>query len=260
MTRNGTFKAGPIVDAISYELDSLSDRQEYLEAASELLSRILPGEMLGWNSVDLDTRVVEVVSFPRGCWDDRTVGQELEAVMDDHPTARRFLDHPLDTAPHRLSDLVSRRELRRTRAYSELLAPLGAEEQLSILTSRPGPRGARCWTTNRKGSDFSDAELDLAKAMQPILATLDRVTSAKQQRYLEEATEPHRLTPREIEVLQQVANGLTAGATARLLRISPRTVRKHLENAYAKLGCHDRLLAARRAEELGIVPRPDHRP
>ena len=62
------------------------------------------------------------------------------------------------------------------------------------------------------------------------------------------------LTDREVEVLGHVAGGLTADAVARLLRVSPRTVRKHLENAYRKLDCHDRLVAVQRAQALGIIP------
>jgi DNA-binding NarL/FixJ family response regulator len=31
-------------------------------------------------------------------------------------------------------------------------------------------------------------------------------------------------------------------------------VQKHLENAYRKLGRHDRLLAVDRARELGVLP------
>ncbi len=51
------------------------------------------------------------------------------------------------------------------------------------------------------------------------------------------------LTPREIAVLQEVATGATAHAIGRRLGISVGTVRKHLENAYAKLGVHDRVSA-----------------
>jgi DNA-binding NarL/FixJ family response regulator len=62
------------------------------------------------------------------------------------------------------------------------------------------------------------------------------------------------LTAREVQVLRHVGTGLTAEAVARLLRISDRTVHKHLENAYRKLDRHDRLLAVDRARELGILP------
>jgi DNA-binding NarL/FixJ family response regulator len=68
------------------------------------------------------------------------------------------------------------------------------------------------------------------------------------------------LSPREVQVLEHVARGLTADAMARVLRISAGTVRKHLENAYAKLDCHDRLLAVRRAEDLGVIARTTSAP
>ena len=64
------------------------------------------------------------------------------------------------------------------------------------------------------------------------------------------------MTPREARVLELLAAGLTATAIGHACRISPRTVRKYLENIYAKLSCHDRLLAVRRARELGLVGSP----
>ena len=64
------------------------------------------------------------------------------------------------------------------------------------------------------------------------------------------------LTPRELEVLRLVAEGLTSQAAGRRLRISARTVDKHRENIHRKLGRHDRLSMVQRAQELGILPSP----
>ena len=61
------------------------------------------------------------------------------------------------------------------------------------------------------------------------------------------------LTEREMQVLSLVADGLTAGAIGRVLGISSRTVSKHLDHAYGKLGSRGRLLAVRRAETLGLI-------
>jgi DNA-binding CsgD family transcriptional regulator len=61
------------------------------------------------------------------------------------------------------------------------------------------------------------------------------------------------LTSREIEVLRLAALGMTAQAIARALWISPRTVGKHLENAYAKLDVHDRISALARARRAGLL-------
>ena len=48
--------------------------------------------------------------------------------------------------------------------------------------------------------------------------------------------------------------GLTATAIGHRLRISARTVRKHLEHVYAKTGQHDRLMAVGYVRRLGLLP------
>jgi len=57
------------------------------------------------------------------------------------------------------------------------------------------------------------------------------------------------LTPREEEVLELVAVGFTNAGIAERLWISPGTVKKHLENVYAKLGVTNRTAAAAYAEK-----------
>jgi DNA-binding NarL/FixJ family response regulator len=59
------------------------------------------------------------------------------------------------------------------------------------------------------------------------------------------------LTPREWAVLRLVADGAPAETIARRLGISHRTVHKHLQNLYGKLGVHDRAAAVRVAMQLG---------
>jgi DNA-binding CsgD family transcriptional regulator len=61
------------------------------------------------------------------------------------------------------------------------------------------------------------------------------------------------LTPREIEVLQLAAEGLSARRTADRLTVSPTTVRTHLENIYAKLDVSDKSSAVATAMRLGLV-------
>ncbi|MDA0180908.1 helix-turn-helix transcriptional regulator [Solirubrobacter phytolaccae] len=51
------------------------------------------------------------------------------------------------------------------------------------------------------------------------------------------------LTPREAEVLQAMMRGQSTAAVAETLKVSPRTVHKHTEHLYAKLGVTDRLAA-----------------
>ena len=61
------------------------------------------------------------------------------------------------------------------------------------------------------------------------------------------------LTPREIEVLRLVAEGLTDAQVAERLFLSPRTVSQHLRSIYNKLGVSSRAAATRFAIEHGLL-------
>jgi len=61
------------------------------------------------------------------------------------------------------------------------------------------------------------------------------------------------LTPREIELLQELANGSTYEKAAAALFISPHTVRKHVEHAYKKLGVHSKVQAVNEARRRGLI-------
>ena len=65
--------------------------------------------------------------------------------------------------------------------------------------------------------------------------------------YLARAMRPARppLTDREHEILGWVARGKTNKEIARILGITPNTVRTHLEHVYEKLGVHTRTGAVR---------------
>jgi len=62
-----------------------------------------------------------------------------------------------------------------------------------------------------------------------------------------------RLTPREMDVLQLLAEGLPNKAIARHLGISDQTVKFHLASICGKLGAENRTDAVRLAIQRGIV-------
>jgi two-component system NarL family sensor kinase len=73
------------------------------------------------------------------------------------------------------------------------------------------------------------------------------------------AAGPVELTPREMEVLRLLAEGLSNREIARRLVISPRTVNFHLDNIYSKLGVRSRteaVLYALRQEWVRAGPPP----
>ncbi len=65
---------------------------------------------------------------------------------------------------------------------------------------------------------------------------------------------PAGLTAREVEVLKLVAEGMTNARIAQELYLSPRTVHRHLNRIYHKLGTNSRASAARFATEHGLLP------
>jgi len=72
-----------------------------------------------------------------------------------------------------------------------------------------------------------------------------------------EAEQPQeRLTPREVVVLQLLAQGQTNREIARTLGVSVGTIKVHVQHIIAKLGVSDRTQAAVRAVELGLLTAP----
>jgi LuxR family transcriptional regulator, maltose regulon positive regulatory protein len=61
------------------------------------------------------------------------------------------------------------------------------------------------------------------------------------------------LTPREVEILRLVSEGLTDAEIAARLVLSKHTVHRHLQNAYARLGCSSRAAAVARANKLHLL-------
>jgi DNA-binding NarL/FixJ family response regulator len=60
-------------------------------------------------------------------------------------------------------------------------------------------------------------------------------------------SENNLLSKREMEILEQIANGLSYTQIADMCFISPGTVRKHIENIYEKLHVHTKLEAVQMA-------------
>lgn len=65
--------------------------------------------------------------------------------------------------------------------------------------------------------------------------------------------DPGRLTERELEVLEAVADGLDNAAVARRLFVSQATVKTHLNHVFSKLGVTNRTAAVSEARRRGLL-------
>jgi DNA-binding CsgD family transcriptional regulator len=143
-------------------------------------------------------------------------------------------------------------------AKSDLLCD-GMRQQMPIYyRMRPGT--FRAFVLGRDGRDFDDTDVDLALRIQPLLLLLEHQANALSTSASTRAgqLDDLPLTGREVAVLSLLADGCTAFAIGHRLGTSPRTVHKHLEHIYRKLGATDRVTAIRAAVELGVVERVRH--
>jgi PAS domain S-box-containing protein len=63
-----------------------------------------------------------------------------------------------------------------------------------------------------------------------------------------------QLTPREIEIIKLLAEGLSTNAISERLSVSMFTVRSHIEHALLKSGLHSRTEAVAAAFRAGLIP------
>lgn len=160
--------------------------------------------------------------------------------IDEHPLIR--LHAGGDGRAYRLSDTTSMRDFRRGSLYNEFFHPAAIGHQLTLGLDGSPRRLVGIWL-NRSRQDFSEDELLLAELLRPWL----QAAEAALRRSIARAA----LTQREREVLDLVAAGATNATVAEALVVSPATVKKHLDNIYAKLAVGSRAAAA---DQAGAPP------
>jgi DNA-binding NarL/FixJ family response regulator len=65
--------------------------------------------------------------------------------------------------------------------------------------------------------------------------------------------DPHALSDRELEVLQEISHGRSTREVAEIVHVSEETVKTYLKAIYRKLGVHDRTEAVAEAFRRGLV-------
>lgn len=179
-------------------------------------------------------------------------------LIDHHPLIRWYAA-TRDPAAQTMGRVpASIRASSRSGELHEAMASFGLQVQMSLPVRLAGVEYA-AFVLGRQGhEDFSREDLIVARRAQVAISVLYRQCSAFGERSPASFTEKMSptLTGREVSILRLVAEGQTATAIARRLGTSPRTIHKHLENTYRKLGVRDRVSAVRVGEAMGIVPKP----
>lgn len=140
----------------------------------------------------------------------------------------------------RISDVLSTVKYRSHTVYSELFRSLEIEHQVAFSVPL-GIDRTLCVVMNRTFHDFSPADLEVLDALRGLVVALGRRTDSEASAHKLTLAE---LSHRERDVMALVAHGMTDGEVGRRLAISVRTVSKHLEHVYTKLGVDNRTKAA----------------
>jgi len=218
---------------------------------ADCVARLFPADQIALNELDWRHRRSRVLALVSAC---PFIAQGEEVWDDDgDPT---FWDHFWSTIScsyteriprmrHEVTmtdDFYSARQWHSTGLYTDYLGPGGIDK--SLIMPLPGPPGIarRLVFFRGPGPSFTDQHRSAATLLQPHIADVLR----QQARH----AAIRSLTARQQELLQLVAAGHHNQAIARQLGLSPGTVRKHLENTFARLG------VASRTEAIAKI-RPD---
>ena len=202
-------------------------------SVTSALLRVLPADEVTFNDLDIRAHhcvLVELLPTEAGephgeFW------QRFWNTLSCSYTGRAGLCGEVTTT----GDFYSDRQWHSTGMYTECTDPDGVNKELVIPLPAPPGIARRLVFLRGPGRPFGDAERNTAVLLQPHIAEALRVQGRRA------AQQP--LTGRQRELLALVAAGHDNLAIACQLGLSPATVRKHLENAFARLEVPSRTAA-----------------
>jgi DNA-binding CsgD family transcriptional regulator len=244
-------------------LDSLRRAAQFVDNLADLdqperaADFILPG-LTGLIGCDIATyqemtpepnKLGHYTEYPAGSLDPDAL-PVFEAHMDEHPLVKHQLLASDASGPARISDVVGRQRFRQLGIYREYFRHIPTDDQIAFTL--PGAQDGRPVgiALSRSNREFSATDSALLSSVMLPMRNALRRSGRRRDAMAAVAAEPDGLadlTDRELEVLRMAARGRTNLAIARAIDVSPRTIAKHLEHIYRKLGVTSRAAAVYRA-------------
>lgn len=245
------------------EINGHLDLAKFRTALLEALAWLVPSDWASLNDVGRDPGEVVYAAVPDP---PPEVLEPFARLGHENPLIQRFIQTQ-DGRPYRFSDVVTPAQLHALALYREVYARIGAEHQIAFVvrTSRDAFLGL---ALSRRDRDYTDAERALLDRVRPSIIQAYHAASdvaqalrapasrAGTQTRLATALAGAGLTPREADVVSLLAVGHSVATQAEELGISVRTVNKHLQHGYRKLGVTTKTAAVRAAWELAAAGEP----
>ena len=221
------------LDLLGAMNESALDKRVFAQLGVEQLPQLVASEFTTLSICHLASGRREVFGLPAGA-----LSEQDRAAFDRH-----FHEHPLvryhayqgGRGTQRISDSLPIERFRRSALYNDYYRRIRIDHAMALpIYVRDGVLVS--FVLNRTRRNFTDRERALLDALRPHLA-----------RVYQRLNRLGGLTAREAEVLRWVAAGKSDAQIAAILHISARTVQKHLQHSYEKLGVESRTAAAMRA-------------
>ncbi len=241
--------------------------EDFAKHGIELLPQLVASDLTTLSVCDLNSGHRSVLCNPAVA-----MGRREIEVFD-----RYFYDHPLVRAhgrnrsavTTRVSDIDSDEKFQASPLFNDYYRPIDLHHVMAVPL-HVDDHFLVGIVLNRRRRGFSDRDRDVLELIRPHLANLYRLGVAidcagPAPAHFDKATQfaAANLTAREREVLDWLAAGKTNRDIAAILGAKPRTVEKHLEHIYVKLGVETRTAAVMRTRDLPAsrwpVPLPDQR-
>lgn len=232
-------------------MEAAEDLDVFPSEACHALRAVVECDSAVYNEVNPVARRTIVVAIPEDSLKPESAGV-LDRYLEQHPTIH-YIRTTGDGSARKISDFLSMDDWHALDLYREGFAPLGVEYQMSLAMPAEPPLVVGI-ALNRSHRDFSENDRIALNLLRPHIAQAYRYALMRtRRRAMEEGNRTPLAIPdlthlgvsaRESEVLALAVSGFTNNEVAEVLGVSPATVKKHLENSYAKLGIRGRSEAA----------------
>ena len=235
------------------EVMGVLELDEFRVALVHALQRVVPSDWVSINGIAPNPRdhwAVMEPPVPTYLW------ERFRLFAHQNPLVER-LQRTQDGRAYRFTDVTTPQALEATELWKQVYAPLGVGAQVAFtLPAEPGWLLGVALSRRPEHGDYTDAERGLLNHARPFLIQAYRNVLGFEA--LRETAAGGRagaaslgLTDREGQVLELIAAGQSNQAAADALDLSVRTVQKHLERVYRKLGVSSRTEAVARLSRRG---------
>lgn len=238
--------------AFRYVHDLHESGAHMFEALVTGLGKLAPYDVVSVNYLEVEAGLVTSMDEPANTCDAIDALGIFRRVGHQHPVISHYM-RTADPQAYRLSDLQRDSIFQRSDLYNEFYRALGLRHEISAFF--PLGDGIGAVGLDRHSRDFSDRERELVSLLAPHLRQVcRRILPVLEQR---SRGVPASLTARERDVAIRAAAGETNREIAVALGISARTVQKHLEHVYEKIGTRNRTATATVLTKAAYLPHRD---